>query len=190
VRHNRRRTLGLWALQLGPGLLICVAVFATRPGDERWNLAGALLLYVAVIVVFGVIVARDRRGADRLRAPSAPGSVVFVTQNVPGAMVYLERFVVPGVAFARGRSFVIMADDAGIAYATPGASGVVFARIPRTDVAQVAEMAGELCITLVDGNPLLHVPGGMLPFGVRRVRLLASELSALGERPATTPLVE
>jgi len=72
-----------------------------------------------------------------------------------------------------------LAEDAGISYFTPGRNAVEFVRIPWVEIASVEEFGSELCITLTDGSLLLHVPGGMMPVGVKRVRELARRIAAL-----------
>ena len=176
MRHYRFGTLARWTLQVAPGIIICVVVFVARPASEWPALGGLVLLYVAMVIGFVVWVARDRRVDASLRGT---GSVAFVTQNVPGAIVHLDDFLVPDVRFARGPSFVIIADDTGLGYFSRGKNPEAFVRIPWADIGGVSASGGDLVVTLADGNPLMHIPGGPLPMGARRVRALAGELAAL-----------
>jgi len=168
--------LARWVFQFAPGILICGVVVISQPPSGWPALAPALLLYFGVLVGFAVVVARHRTINVSLRSTDG---VAFSTQNVPGAMVYLEPYEVSGVAFARALSFVIVADDSGVGYFTRGKNPVRFVSIPWVEIASVEEFGGELCITLTDGSLLLHVPGGMLPVGVKRVRELARQMAAL-----------
>jgi len=176
VRHHRLGTLARWTLQGAPGLVIFVVVLFARPAEEWPAIGAAFLLYLTVVSAFVLWIVRDRRIDYSLRRP---GSVAFVTQNLPGAIVHLERFQVPDAGFARGPSFVIVADDTGLGYFTRGKNPVAFVRIPWAEIASVGASGGDLIVTLADGNLLLHVPGGLLPMGARRVRALAGDIAPL-----------
>jgi hypothetical protein len=178
VRHHKYGTLLQWTVQLLPGVTLCAIVLASRPRSEWPALVSLVVLYFAVVIAFAAWVARDRRVQPALRAP---GSAAFVTQNVPAAIVHVERFVVPGAGFARGPSFVIVADDAGVSYYTRGKNPVAFVRIPWLEISGVSASGGDLLITLADGSLLIHIPGGVLPMGRRRVRALAAEMAKLLE---------
>ena len=176
MRNHKYGTLARWILQLAPGALICALVVVARPPSEWPTFVGFILLYVLVLVGFVAWIVRDRRVDQSLRDP---GTVAFVVQNVPGAIVHLERFIVPDATLARGPSFVIVADNAGLGYYPRGKDPVAFIRIPWSEIASIDEMAGELGVTMADGSLLAHIPGGMLPMGARRVRALAAEVSRL-----------
>ena len=176
MRHSRFGTLARWTLQVAPGLVICVVVLLARPTGEWPAIGAAFLLYVAAVLAFVFWVVRDRRVGTSLRRP---GSVAFATQNVPGAIVHLDPFLLPDAGFARGPSFVVVADDTGLSYHTRGKNPVAFVRIPWADIASVDASGGDLVVTLADGNLLLHIPGGLLPLGARRVRALAGEIAPL-----------
>ena len=178
MSRHKYGTLLKWASQLAPGAIICTLVFAFQPPSVWPVLAGPAALYVALIVGFALWVARDRRVDPSLRAA---GTVAFVTQNVPGAIVHIERFVVPDAGFARGPSFVIVAGNTGLIYFTRGKNPVAFVRIPWSQVADVSASGGDLVMTLVDDDLVIHIPGGMLPMGRRRVRALADEIDDLRE---------
>ena len=173
---HRVRTLTRWAMQVVPGILICMVVLFARPSDEWPAIGGPLLLFFVVVIGFAAWVAHDRRVDATLRTA---GTVAFTTQNVPGAIVHLERFLVVDATFARGPSFVIVADDTGLGYYSRGKNTEAFVRIPWSDIDGVAASGGDLVVTLADGNLLMHIPGGLLPMGARRVRALAGEISAL-----------
>jgi hypothetical protein len=151
-------------------------VVFSQPPSEWPVLVGAVALYFVVLIAFAVWVARDRRVDGSLQNQ---GSVAFATQNVPGAIVHLERFLVPDAGFARGPSFVVVADDMGLGYFTRGKNPVAFVRIPWDEIVDVTASGGDLIVHLADGNLLLHIPGGVLPMGARRVLALASQISAL-----------
>jgi len=178
VRHYKYGTLLHWTMQFLPGVILCAVVLVARPPSEWPALIGLVVVYFAVLVAFAAWVARDRRVDPSLQTP---GSVAFVTQNVPAAIVHLERFVVPDTRFARGPSFVIVADDLGLAYCTRGTDPVAFVRIPWPEISTVSASGGDLLVVLADESLLIHVPGGALPMGARRVRALASEIDNLRE---------
>ena len=173
MRHHQWRTLTGWAFRFAPGLFICAILTFARPSD---GLVVGLVIYLLTLAGFAAFVACDRRVNFALRTP---GSVAFATQNVPAAIVHVERFLVESVRFPTRGSFTIVADANGVSYVTAGDNPVAFVRIPWSEISDVQELAGELCITLVDGSLLLHIPGGLLPVSVGRVRALAAQMAAL-----------
>lgn len=177
MSYHRRRTLAIWIgvslvflpIFLGPIALIIVRA---RPEERLFYAIPLLIPFVFVLAV--ILLAKSERTVN----PSLvlPGRVAFATRNLPGAIIYLESFLIPDAQFARGRTFAIVADGEGISYFTAGKHPIQFVHIPWPEIADVTELSGEFCITLADGNLLLHVPGGLLPMGARRVRVLAEQV--------------
>ena len=177
---HRGRVIIVWlAISVVYALTFLVSggILLLRAPAEQW--LGYSIPFMAPVLLLIAFLARVVLSRHVPASVRNPKGVQFSTQNVPGAMVYLEPFVVDGAAFARGPSFLIVADDDGISYFTRRETLRPFVQIPWSEVASVDELAGELCITLMDGNLLLHIPGGMLPVGATRVRAIAASMSAL-----------
>jgi hypothetical protein len=178
--NHRRRTLTIWiatSTLYSLMFLVSGAILLLRAPAEHW--LAYSIPFAAPVLFAAVFLTRVVRSRQVPAVLKNPASVQFSTQNVPGAMVYLEPFLLPGIPFPRRPAFIIAADDAGISYFTQDKTPRPFVHIPWRDVSSVDELAGELCVTLVGDGLLLHIPGGLLPVSVRRVRGLAAQLSAL-----------
>ncbi|WP_188510136.1 hypothetical protein [Conyzicola nivalis] len=162
--------------QLFP-VLIFVALFIAEP-EMRVFITGGLLALLGFIAALIILVTRADRVGEAARQAS-PGAVVFGAYNYPGALVHVGDYMAPGAEIARGLTLIVVADEDGIRYLTPGKSPRTFVRVPWSDVDHVAEVGGELAVRLASGDVQYIVPGARVPMSKRRVRAIAAQLSAL-----------
>ena len=181
MSYYRRRLVGMWFV-LGASFVvpvaICVALFVVTP-EYRPAIAIAAISFVGYCAAIASVLFRGNRIGDAVRRTANPGSVVFGAFNHPGALVHVGAYVLPDAHVARGLSYIVVFDEVGLSYLAPGKPPEPFVRVPWADIVRLEEAAGELAVTLHDGETQFIVPGARLPMGARRVRALAAEVSRL-----------